>query len=96
MGGCVTILVFTAIAVQTIFAFHTTLTNPQYMSYPTTYNYDFAEPFELHPNYNLFSFKLMGGSLTQDEINTNLRVTFVDSLLGGHIPSMYCDMVFSE
>jgi len=66
------------------------------MSYPTTYDYDYTEQFELHPNYNLFSFKLVGGDMTQEEINANLRVTFVDSLLGDHIPSMYCDMMFSE
>lgn len=32
----------------------------------------------------------------QDEINQNLRVTFVDSVLGSHIPSIYCDVLFSD
>ena len=96
LGGCVTILAFTAIAVQFLFAFQSTFKDPLFMNLPQTYDYDFSETFEMESKYNVFSFKLVGNSMTQDEIDANLRVTFRDGFFGKHIPSMYCDVIYSK
>ena len=66
------------------------------MNLPQTYDYDFSETFEMESKYNVFSFKLVGNSMTQDEIDANLRVTFRDGFFGKHIPSMYCDVIYSK
>ena len=99
-GGCVTIVAFTCIAVQSLFAFQSTFTDPLFKNLPATFNYDFNETFEMEPKYNVFSFKLIGnsgnGSMTQDEIDANLRVTFKTGFFGKHIPAMYCDILFSK
>ena len=101
-GGCVTILIVVAIAIQSFIDLDNLVMAPNFGSTPPTFNYFYDESFNLTTLENMpmavriYSISASYSEADQDEINANFRVVFKNELSGKVTPAVYCKDLFAE
>ena len=101
-GGCVTILIVVAIAIQSFIALDNLVMAPNFGSTPPTFNYFYDESFNLTALQNMpmavriYSISGFHTEADQDEINANFRVVFKNEFSGKVTPAVYCKDLFAE
>ncbi len=95
-GGIVTIVISLLLAVQSSLNLYRLVLNPEYSSFPTTYNYS-EDRLKIKADLktNIVGYSLYSVMLEDNTLNSHLQYVFYDQN-EERIPAIYCADLFAD